>query len=212
MDIAILGAGDVGGTLGRRFASIGHTVHFGVPNPNGEKYQKLVSEIGTSSTINTVTDAARKADVILLATPWGKTEAAIKEAGDLSGKIIIDATNPLKFDDSGLSLSLGFSTSGAETVAQWAKGARVVKTFNQTGFENMANPEYPDGRNVMFVCGDDADARETVRHLAEEIGFEAVDAGALSVARLLEPLAMLWIHLYMKTDLKRGFAFAIMRR
>jgi len=212
MDIAILGAGDVGGTLGRRFASIGHTVHFGVPNPKGEKYQKLVSEIGSSSTVDTVADAAQKADVILLATPWDKTEAAINDAGDVTGKIVIDATNPLKFDASGLGLSEGFSNSGGEMVARWAKGARVVKTFNQTGFENMANPDYPNGRNVMFVCGDHAEARETVRHLAEEIGFDAIDAGALSIARLLEPMAMLWIHLYQNTDLKRGFAFAIVRR
>jgi predicted dinucleotide-binding enzyme len=212
MDIAILGAGDVGGTLGRRFASIGHTIHFGVPNPNDEKYQKLISEIGSSSTVNTVADATRKANVILLATPWDKTEAAVKDAGDVTGKIIIDATNPLKFDASGLSLSEGFSTSGAEIVAQWAKGARVVKTFNQTGFENMADPQYANGRNVMFVCGENAEARETVRLLAEEIGFDAIDAGALSIARLLEPLAMLWIHLYQTTDLKRGFAFGVLRR
>jgi len=212
LNIAILGAGDVGGTLGRRFASAGHMVHFGVPNPKEEKYQKLVSEIGLGATVGTVADAASKTDTIVLATPWNKTEDAIKEAGDLTGKTIIDATNPLKYDQSGLSLSMGYTTSGAEQVAEWAKGANVVKTFNQTGFENMANPEYPNGKNVMFVCGDDANSRETARKLTAEIGFDAIDAGSLQIARLLEPLAMLWIHLNMTTDLKRGFAFGVLRR
>jgi len=183
-----------------------------VPNPKMEKYQKLVAQIGANAAVGSVSEAARDAEIVLLATPWNKTRSAIEEAGDLSGKIVIDATNPLKFDDAGLSLAIGFTTSGGEQVAQWAKGAKVCKTFNQTGFENMANPEFTNGHNAMLVCGDDADSRETVRKLAEQIGFDAVDAGELSVARLLEPMAMLWIHLYVKTSLRRGFAFGLLRR
>jgi hypothetical protein len=110
--------------------------------------------------------------------------------------------------EKGLALTTGFNTSGAETIAALAPNARLVKCFNQTGFGNMAEPR----QSVMFVCGDDASANETVRQLAAEIGFDAISIGALDKARLLEPLAMLWIHLSMTTPLQRDFAFGLLRR
>jgi predicted dinucleotide-binding enzyme len=88
----------------------------------------------------------------------------------------------------------------------------VFKTLNHTGANNMANPAYPGGRLVMFVCGDDARAKPTVLTLVAELGFDAVDAGPLKVARLLEPLAMLWIHLASNQGLGREIAFALLRR
>jgi 8-hydroxy-5-deazaflavin:NADPH oxidoreductase len=107
----------------------------------------------------------------------------------------------------GLNLTVGFETSGAEKLQKIAIGAKVVKSFNQTGFNVMASPNH----SMMFVCGDDAEANETVRNMAAEIDFDAVTIGALSKARLLEPLAMLWIHLSIISDLKRNFAFSILR-
>jgi predicted dinucleotide-binding enzyme len=102
--------------------------------------------------------------------------------------------------------------AAAERVAAWAKCASVFKTLNQTGYGNMANPVYPDGRAVMFVCGDDTAAKPTVLGLVAELGFEVVDAGPLRVARLLEPWAMLWIHLARNQGLGREIAFARPRR
>jgi NADPH-dependent F420 reductase len=212
MNIAVLGAGSVGGTLGRRMAEAGHQIVFGVPSPKDEKYTQLAGAIGRGTTVASVAEAARGADVVVLATPWDAALEALETSGDLSGKVVVDCTNPLKFGPDGLSLTLGFTTSAAEQVASWAKGAAVVKCFNQTGFGNMASPRYGDQRSVMFVCGDDAAARDTARRLAEDIGFDAIDAGPLRVARLLEPLAMLWIHLSATTPLKRDFAFALLRR
>lgn len=212
MNIAVLGAGSVGGTLGRRMAEAGHRIVFGVPTPEEEKHRKLTDAIGGGTTVTSVGEAVRDAQVVILATPWDAARAALQAAGDLSGKVVIDCTNPLKLGPDGLGLSVGFTTSAAELVASWAKGAAVVKCFNQTGFGNMASPRYGDVRSVMFVCGDDAAARDTARRLAEEIGFDAVDAGNLKVARLLEPFAMLWIHLSATTPLKRDFAFALLRR
>jgi hypothetical protein len=107
----------------------------------------------------------------------------------------------------GLALTIGFNTSGAEKIAALAPDARLVKCFNQTGFGNMAEPR----QSVMFVCGDDPSANETVRQLAAEIGFDAIAIGALDKARLLEPLAMLWIHLSFTTNLGREFAFRLQR-
>jgi len=212
MKIAVLGAGSVGGALGKQFAEVGHSVAFGVPTPDDEKYSKLVGSISGDARVTGVADAARDAEIVVLATPWDATKDAIEEAGALHGKVVVDCTNPLKMGAGGLDLALGFDTSGGEKVAEWAKGAQVVKCFNQTGFANMANPIYDGVRTAMFVCGEDAVSRELVRTLASEIGFDAVDAGGIAVARYLEPLAMLWIHLAFTTPLGREFAFAIVRR
>ena len=105
----------------------------------------------------------------------------------------------------------GYTTSGAEQVAEWAAGAKVFKAFNQTGFNVMANPVFEGGRAVMFICGDDDAHKPTVLSLAADIGFEAVDAGGLMIARLLEPYAMLWIHLAHAQGLGRGFAFGLLK-
>jgi hypothetical protein len=206
MNIAILGAGNVGATLGKRFAEQGHAVSFGVPNPR--KY----ADSGLPGTVSAVAEAAQTAEILLLAVPYNAVEQVIRECGDLRGKILIDATNPLGMTEKGLALTTGFSTSGAETIAALAPDARLVKCFNQTGFGNMAQPNYGERRAVMFVCGDDEASRAKVCALSEAVGFETIDAGALSVARLLEPLAMLWIHLAFTTELKRDFAFALLRR
>jgi predicted dinucleotide-binding enzyme len=162
--------------------------------------------------VKSVRVAASDAEAVVLATPWGKTREAIDAAGDLAGKIVIDCTNPLGMTPSGLALTMGFDHSAGEEVAGWAKGAFVVKCFNQTGFGNMEKPELKGIRSMMFVCGEDAKSRETVRKLAEQIGFDAIDAGGIAVSRLLEPLAMLWIHLAYTTPLGRDFAFAVIRR
>lgn len=210
MRIAIIGAGNVGGTLGRAWARKGHDIFFGVRHPQDEKTRQLVQSLGTRARAGTVADAAAFGEVVVLATPWGATQAAVRAAGDLRGKAVIDCTNPLKPDVSGL--EVGFSTSGAEQVAQWAKGARVFKAFNTTGYNNMANPVIRGTRTVMFVCGDDEEVKPTVLRLAADVGFDAVDAGKLVIARLLEPFAMLWIHLAFSGPVGRDFGFALLRR
>ncbi len=210
MKISILGAGNVGGTLGSAWARKGHEVFFGVPRPDGAKTQALLQVIGSKGRAGTVAEAATFGEVIVLATPWPATQDALRAAGNLAGKVVVDCTNPLKEDFSGL--ALGYTTSGAEQVAEWAKGAKVFKAFNQTGFNNMANPAFDGRRSVMFVCGDDEAHKSTVLALAADIGFEAIDAGGLVVARLLESYAMLWIHLALARGLGRDFAFGLLRR
>jgi predicted dinucleotide-binding enzyme len=201
MRIGIVGAGNVGTALGRQLAKAGHEVVYGVPDPKSAKYQALKPR--------SVKEAAAFAEVVILATPWPATEAAIQSAGSLSGKIVIDCVNPLKSDLSGL--AVGYTDSAAEQVARWAPGARVFKAFNQTGADNMAKPEYGAQKSVMFVAGDDTEAKKTVLKLVSDVGFEAVDAGPLTNARLLEPLAMLWIYLAFH-GLGRNFAFGLLKR
>jgi predicted dinucleotide-binding enzyme len=210
MNVGIIGAGNVGGALGKRWAAAGHKIKFGVRDATRPDVRQLLQECGGDASAGSVADAAQFGEIVVLATPFPGTETALKSAGDLTGKIVVDCTNPLKSDLSGL--AIGHDTSAAEQVASWAKGARVVKCFNTTGANNMENPAYPDGKPVMFCCGDDAGANAAVMKLGTDIGFEMTDAGKLEIARLLEPLAMLWIHLAYRGGLGREFAFRLMRR
>lgn len=210
MRIAIIGAGNVGGTLGRAWAAKGNEVAFGVRSPNDAKVQALVSAAGKSASAATVKEAAAGAEVVVLATPWDATQAALEDAGDLRGKVLIDATNPLKPDLSGL--TIGLSTSGGEQVAEWASGAKVVKAFNTIGAIHMADGRFGAQCAGMFLCGDDAGAKATVSRLASELGFDPVDCGPLTQARLLEPLGMLWISMALAYGAGPNIGFALLRK
>lgn len=209
MKIAMIGVGHVGGVLGPRWARNGHEVVFGARDPGGERVQKALAAAEGEARAASAPEAVAGAEVVALATPWDATEAIVKALGDLSGKILIDCTNPLA---GRAGLVVGRDNSAAELVAQWAPGAKVVKAFNTTGSKNMASPSYPAGAVSMFICGDDAAAKKTVAGLAEELGFEVVDTGPLMTARYLEPLAALWVHLAYVEGYGPDFAFKVIRR
>jgi predicted dinucleotide-binding enzyme len=209
MKIAVIGTGSVGKTLGRRWAELGHSVRFGVRDPSDAAANALVAQIKGDARLARVSDAAQNADVVVLATPYAANAAAIAAAGDLAGKILIDVTNPIGAD---FSLAVGFDTSGAEELAKLAPGALVYKAMNQVGFEIMADPVFTAGKPVMFVAGDDGAGKQVVLELVAALGFEAIDAGELTLARLLEPYAMLWIHLMARRKMGRRFAFGLLRR
>ncbi len=209
MKIAVIGAGNVGGTLARKWGLKGHSIYIGVRDINDPKAFALQKEIGAHASIHTAHDAAQKAEVICLATPWLNAEEAVKSLGSIKEKILIDCTNPLKKDLSGL--THGLDCSGGEMVQNWGAGAHVVKCFNTVGFNIMANPVLENRKVVMFYCGDNPTAKDLVRGLAIEIGFEPIDAGPLSFSRILEPFALLWITSAYKFGLGREFAFSIVR-
>jgi 8-hydroxy-5-deazaflavin:NADPH oxidoreductase len=202
MRIAIIGAGNVGASVGLNWLRGGHDVVWGVRDP--AKYPDLPSGRLLAPAV-----AAEGAEAILLATPWPATESAIGELGDLSGKIVLDATNPLGMGAAGLELILGFTTSAGEMVAGWARGASVFKTLNQTGADNMGDPSRYAARPAMFVAGDDEARKPVALALVEDLGFAAFDAGPLANARLLEPLAMLWIDRAIKRGGGPGFALTL---
>jgi 8-hydroxy-5-deazaflavin:NADPH oxidoreductase len=152
--------------------------------------------------------AAAAADVVVLCTPWQGTQQAVESCGGLAGKVLIDCTEPLTPDFS--ALEIGLTTSGAEQIASWAPGARVCKAMNQIGAPMMDGPQLP-GKPVMFVCGDDDQAKSVTTALVSELGFETVDAGELAVARLLEPYGLLWIHLAVRRGFGTNFGFGLLR-
>lgn len=210
MKIGILGAGNVGGTLGRAWAKAGHDVCFGSRRPSDSRMGDLVKSAGARARAAMPGDAVAFGDVVLLATPWDATRQALQDAGGLAGKILLDATNPLQAGLVGLDFVGG--RSGAEQVAAWAPDARVVKIFNTTGFNVMADPRFGAERASMLHCGDDAPAKKVAGELAAAIGFDPVDAGPLTEARWLESFAMLWIRLAVVNGQGRDIAFRLMKR
>jgi predicted dinucleotide-binding enzyme len=142
--------------------------------------------------------------------PWSAAESVVCEhAEEMAGKIVIDATDPLASD---LTLAVGHDTSGAEMLQSHARKAKFYKAFNSVGVEAMAKPRFPQGTAAMFVAGPDGPDKDIVLRLVADIGFEPVDAGELNIARLLEPLAMLWIQLALNKGHGRDFAFMLARR
>jgi len=206
MDIAILGAGNVGSTLGRGLAAAGHAVHYALREPSDPIPERLRH---AGATTGASPDVVARAEVVILSTPWASTQAALRSVPDFGGRPLLDATNPI---GPGLALTHGHDDSGAEQVQRWAPTARVAKVFNTTGRENMAEPSYGDHASVMFACSDDSEALATAVRLAGDLGFDAHPFGALANARLLEPFAMVWIKLAMVHDHGRGWAFGRLTR
>lgn len=210
MKIGILGSGNVGGTLGTRWAAAGHTLAFASRDPGSPEMLALVQRAGPTARATSPAEAVASSDVILLATPWPATRSVLENAGSFAGKLLIDATNPLLPRLAGL--EVGTTTSGAELVAGWAPGARVVKAFNTIGANVMADPAFGEHAAALFYCGDDPNSNQIVHGLAAELGFHPLPAGPLTQARLLEPFALLWISLAMAQGYGRDIAFQLLRR
>jgi 8-hydroxy-5-deazaflavin:NADPH oxidoreductase len=204
MKIAVLGSGNVGGALGTHWAHKGHQVLFASRDPQSDEMRKLLTRAGSAASAVTAEEAVRDAEVVLLATPWGAAQSVLAHCGDLAGKILLDATNPL---GPGFALTHSGTDSGGEQVQRWAPRARVVKVFNTTGYGNMEQPAYDGKPSVMFYAGDDAEAKAVAQRLSDDIGFETIDAGPLENARLLEAWAVLWIKMAMQYGHGRDFAF-----
>jgi 8-hydroxy-5-deazaflavin:NADPH oxidoreductase len=210
MNIAILGAGNVGGALAKALAAKGHGIALGVRDPAASKYKELAAKVGEGTRVVGIREAAAASEAIVLATPWSATQAVLEQvAGALQGKTLLDCTNPIT---PGFKLALGHTTSGGEMVAAWAKGAHVYKVFNITGYNIMEDPNVDGRPAMMLVAGDNDEHKPKVLQLVRDVGFEALDFGKLENARLLEPLALVWIRLAHQHGLGRDFAFGLLRR
>ena len=206
MRIAIIGTGNVGGAIARGLKGKGHEVTLGARDPQDAETLALARNVGAS--VAAPSQAAAGAEAVILALPWGVAESAVKALGDLSGKIVIDCMNPLGMVNGALALTIGHNTSGGETVQAWLPGAKVVKTLNQVGAEMMADNKALPHRPVMFMAGNDDAAKQSVARILTDLGFEALDAGDLAKARLLEPFAMVWINQALFRGKGRNWAFA----
>ena len=210
MNIAIIGPGNMGSGLGKIWARKGHKVTFSFSR-HPEKLEELSKSIPGSSSA-TPEEAVRHSDVVLLSVKWGNVEEAIRQCGSLDGKVLIDCTNPLMPDLSGL--SVGLNTSAAEEIQKLAKGAKVVKAFNTVFAEvyHSDSRRYGTRMATMLYCGDDEKAKKSAEQLIKDVGFEPVNAGSLTVARYLEPMAMLIINLGYTMGMGQNIALTLTRR
>jgi predicted dinucleotide-binding enzyme len=211
--IAILGAGPVGGVLGRIWAQAGRRVVFGSRDPAAPKVAALVDRCGALASAASFEDAVAQTEAAAVALPWAAVAETLPPLTKaLCGKLVIDATNPLGVVDGRLGLVVGHNDSGGEIVERLLAGAHVVKAFNTLGYDVIADPAFPGGRSALFIAGNNPACCAEVATLARACGFDPIDCGPLRAARLTEAHAMLWIDLAQNRGLGRDFAFVKVTR
>lgn len=201
MNIAIIGAGNVGGTLAKRFAEAGHRIYLGVRNVNDAKVKALLSD---NISAHSIPEAVAKADVIITAAYPAATKEIAKQLGDVSDKAIIDAMNTFRGKPA------PYSTT-ADALLAWTNCKDVVRCFNTTGWQNMENPNYHGTKIDMFIAGDSKKGKKIATQLAKEIGFgEIYDVGGNDQFELMEHIVIVWRGL--SEVLGRDIALNILKR
>lgn len=193
MNIGIIGSGGVGQQLAKDLIRLGHAAMIGTRD-TGKLEEFSTANPGVKLGSNA--DAANFGEIVLLATKWDGTKAALELVGteNLSGKVVVDITNALDFSSGKPALALGWNTSAGELVQSWLPDSHVVKALNIVGAATMLNPTTViGGEPDMFIGGNDADAKKTVAGLLESVGWGVIDLGDITTSRYIEPLAMIWM-------------------
>jgi len=204
LNIAVLGAGNIGGTLGRKWSVAGHKVAFGVNDPNGKHGQALRSELGNKVTIGSVAETlSTNPDVVVMAIPGAVMDATITQyANQLDGRTIIDTANRMG----------GGPMNSFAAFQQHTPHALVFRAFNTLGWENFANPEFEEGRADLFYCGPDGDARAEVEQLITDIGLRPMYVGGVEQVDLVDAVGRLWFALALGQGKGRHLAFKVLTR
>jgi 8-hydroxy-5-deazaflavin:NADPH oxidoreductase len=222
MKVGILGSGDVGRRLGDGLIELGHMVKIGTRDPNKDEVVQWVSnhvggeEEEGKALSGTFAEAASFGEMIVIATSWDGTSNAIKMADpkNFAGKEVIDVTNPLDFSK-GMPprLAVGHTDSAGEIVQRLLSESKVVKAFNIVGNPHMVHPNFlQGGPPTMFICGNDENAKKTITDsILTPFGWQTIDIGGIEESRLLEPLALLWISYYFRTN-NGNHAFKLLRK
>ena len=191
--IAVIGTGNVGGALGPEFAALGHEVIYGSRNPGSEKVTALVERTGHGAQATRPRDAASEAEIVVLAVPGMLVEEIVTDLGDLSGKILVDATNPLVRRNDG-KLDIGIDGSNAEIIQAAAPGADVVKAFNTLGWRTMVDPTSTGGPVSIPLVGDSSEAKARIANIVTAMDLEPIDVGPLRNARHVEGMVVLLLN------------------
>jgi len=191
MRIGILGSGLMGGKLGTSFARAGHEVVFSYARSE-QKLKRLAREAKGKAQAGTPREAAQEADAVLLAVHWSRIDDVLKQAGDLSGKVVVTCSLPM--NDENTELVVAHTSSGAEELAKKVPKARVVSAFNTVPSEvlfGVYEAKRKASRPSLVYCGDDSSSKRIGAKLIRDVGFDPVDAGPLRIARYTEPFALL---------------------
>ncbi|MEF3302193.1 NADPH-dependent F420 reductase [Paenibacillus sp. GYB003] len=199
MNIAMIGSGHIGGTLGKAWAAKGHRVTFGSREPQSERMRSLLESIGPNAAAASVKEAAAFGEIVVLAVPGTEIERVLEEAGDLRRKIIVNAT--ILFD----------GRSADAEVRRLANGTRVVRAFHTSTWEALANPRFGASNATLFISGEDEEAKLAVLRLGAEAGFDMIDAGgAEAMAEIEKALFSFWTALSPRFG--RDYAIRVLRR
>ena len=190
--VSIIGTGDMGDSLGPRFAELGYSVVYGSRNPDSEKAQNVVKLTGDDARVTTQKEAAQAGDIVVLAVPWPPMETVAQNLGSLDGKIVIDISMPAEQAEDGYLVSL-VETSSAEMIQSWNPGARVVKAFATLASYVIDNPDVVGGPVTVPIASDDRAAKERVGKIIAAMGLDPVDAGPLRLSREIEALQRLYM-------------------
>lgn len=200
--IAVLGAGHIGGTLGKKWIAAGHQVRFGVNDPTGKNAQAVHAEFGERAVIGTIANALQgNPDVVLVALPGDVVASTAQTyAAQLNGRIIIDAANGAGDD----------SMQNLAPFRQYAPHAQLYRAFNSLGWENYAEPVFNGIQADLFYCGPDGAARSTVEQLISAIGMRPIYLGGVEQLGLLDSIAALWFSLAFGQKKGRHLAFKVL--
>lgn len=211
MKIAFIGIGNVGSALARNLAKAGHEVTIAPRDLNSDSV-KSAQVKNPALKLKPVKEAVAEAYVIFLATPFDANEKALKDAGPLPGKIVVDCTNPIGL---GLTHGLKNEISGGEYLQNLIPNAKVVKAFTIYGFENLQDSTYPgygDLKPAMLIAGNDKGAKEVISRLCEQLGWQPVDVGDISMSLHLEHLTLLWVKMGRVQGRGSNFVWAMLKR
>lgn len=200
--VAVLGAGNIGGTLGKKWSATGHKVRFGVHDPAGKHAQELRAELGELTVIGTIEDALQgNPDVVLIALPGGTVESTVQNyAAQLNGRIIIDAANRMGED----------AMHSLTSFQQYTPQAQIYRAFNSLGWENFAEPIFDGIQADLFYCGPDGATRTKVEQLISDVGLRPMYLGGSEQMTLLDSIASLWFTLALGQKKGRHLAFKVL--
>ena len=197
MNIAILGAGNIGGTLGRKWIQAGHSVLFGVRDVNSPKTQSALEQARGAKAMNTK-EAVRESEVILFSVPWKSVpEIAQAHAVDLNGKLLIDATNNFA----------GPVINNLSVLREFAPQSSIYRAFNSLGWEVFANPHIAEQTADMVYSGPDGETRNQVHLLIEQVGVHPIWVGDNDRIHLVDNMGALWVNMVFQRGWKRRSAF-----
>jgi predicted dinucleotide-binding enzyme len=188
--IAILGAGKLGGALGKGLAAVGYRVIFGSRTPDADRVQALVKGSGPKASAATLTDAVARSPIVVFALPWEPVKDLLPKLGELSGKLLIDPMNAVPRIIDGYPFRADTSTSVAEELQRLVPGAAVVKAFNAISAGDLTGSARASGPISIPLAGAEGDPKKRVIQLVSKLGLDPVDFGPLVVARYIEDL--LW--------------------
>jgi predicted dinucleotide-binding enzyme len=198
--IAVVGTGNIGGTLGQKWAKAGHAVMFGARDANSPKVQALLAAAGGNASAGTLGQAIAFGEVVVLATPWSAVPSIVAEhAHALNGKLVVDATNNFG----------GPVINNVQTIAAGAPGAQVARAFNSAGWENLADPQFGSIQADLFYCAPEQ-ARPVMEQLIGDIGLRPIWVGGLDQVQLVDAVGSLWVTLALRRGLGRRLALKLL--